>query len=87
MERKAEGNGIDPRTQAICNKLKALRIKAGYSNYENFAWDLEMSRSFYFKVEKGHNMGIETLLRILDAHGLTLKEFFKDIDKYIEEDE
>lgn len=83
MEKNTEAKEIDPRTQAICNKIKQLRIEAGYTNYENFAWDLEMSRSFYFKVEKGHNMTIETLLRILDSHEIQIDDFFSDIWDYL----
>jgi hypothetical protein len=31
-------------------------------------------------MEKGTNFTIRTLLRILDAHKITLEEFFKGID-------
>ncbi|MBS3915815.1 MAG: XRE family transcriptional regulator [Bacteroidetes bacterium] len=71
---------LDPRILAICDKIKDLRIAAGYTNYENFAWDHRLNRSHYHKVEKGHNMTLESFLKIIDAHGLKLKDFFQTID-------
>lgn len=71
---------MDKRVINIAKRLKKLRIEKGYSSYENFAWDNEISRIQYWRMEKGTNFTIRTLLRILDAHEMTLKEFFEDIE-------
>lgn len=71
---------IDPRTQKIADKIKALRIEKGYTSHENFAWDFGINRVQYWRIEKGSNITIKTLLVILDIHGVTLSGFFKDID-------
>jgi Helix-turn-helix. len=72
--------GIDPRSQKIADKIKALRIEKGYTSHENFAWDFGINRVQYWRIEKGSNITIKTLLVILDIHGVTLSDFFKDID-------
>ena len=69
----------DPRVQAIANKIRQLRIDAGYTSHENFAWDHELSRVQYWRIETGANITMKTLLKILDIHGLPLSEFFRDI--------
>jgi len=77
-----EPNGqedLDPRIKQIAEKLRELRIKKGYSNHEFFAWDNEINRVQYWKVEKGSNITIKTLLKILDIHGISLSEFFREM--------
>ena len=69
----------DPRVQAIANKIRQLRIDAGYTSHENFAWDHELSRVQYGTIETGANITMKTLLKIIDIHGLTLSEFFHDL--------
>jgi hypothetical protein len=70
----------DPRMERIAERLKELRIKAGYTNYENFAWEFEIGRAQYWRMEKGANFTMVSLLKILDAHKISLAEFCKDID-------
>jgi transcriptional regulator with XRE-family HTH domain len=60
----------------IGSKLKALRIQKGYSNYEIFAFDNGLNRVNYGRYEKGNNMRLDTLIKILECHNLTLAEFF-----------
>lgn len=61
--------------QMIGSGLKKLRQDRGYSNYHKLAYDMEMTHSQYGAYEAGKNMNILTLLRILDFHKITLKEF------------
>lgn len=70
----------DERIKMIAQKIKRLRIEAGYTSHENFAWEHELSRVQYWRVESGTNITLKTLLRILDIHKVTLEEFFKDIN-------
>lgn len=79
-KKKQDSTGeLDPRTVAICAKIKKLRIDAGHSNYENFAFENNLSRMQYFRLEKGANFTLETLYKVLDIHQITLTEFFEDI--------
>jgi len=61
-------------------RLNQLRLEKGYSNYEHIAFALGMSRSQYWKYEKGGNIELATLLRVLNLLGVTLGEFFEDFD-------
>ncbi len=76
---KEKNEEIDPRILAIAEKLKKLRTKAGYTSYENFAIDNELNRMQYWRLEKGINFTIKSLLKVLDIHQISMKEFFKDI--------
>ncbi|WP_341906278.1 helix-turn-helix transcriptional regulator [Fluviicola taffensis] len=62
--------------ELIGKKIKYLRIKAGYSNYEDFAHDADIARAQYGKYENGANLMITTLMKILKHHKMTLADFF-----------
>ncbi|MCK9480918.1 MAG: helix-turn-helix domain-containing protein [Bacteroidia bacterium] len=62
-------------------KLKRLRIEKGYTSYENFAMDFDLSRAYYWKVERGQqNLSMDYFLSLLKIHEISLKDFFSDID-------
>ncbi|WP_103069257.1 helix-turn-helix transcriptional regulator [Aquimarina sediminis] len=65
--------------KAIGERIRELRIKANYTSYETFALDNDLPRKNYWRLEKGYNFTIETLLRIVSIHDITLEEFFKGI--------
>jgi transcriptional regulator with XRE-family HTH domain len=65
---------------AIALRLKELRKAKGYSNYEHIAFDLEMSRSAYWRLETGANFELKTLIKICRLLEISLEEFFKGID-------
>lgn len=67
------------RIEQIANKIKELRLKAGYTSYETFATDHNLPRKNYWRLETGYNFTITTLLRILEIHNMTLDDFFKDL--------
>jgi transcriptional regulator with XRE-family HTH domain len=48
----------------ISKRLKELRKEKGFNNYEHFAYELGMSRSVYWRIEKGSNFEMKTLFRI-----------------------
>jgi transcriptional regulator with XRE-family HTH domain len=66
--------------KAIALRLKELRKAKGYSNYEHIAFDLEMSRSAYWRLETGANFELKTLIKICKLLKVSLEEFFKGID-------
>lgn len=65
--------------EKIGKQLKVLRLQAGYTNAEKFAFENDITRSQYANWEKGQDMKISSLIRVLKAHNLTLKEFFDGI--------
>lgn len=64
--------------QLIGSRLKYLRKKAGYSSQEIFAYDAEVPRALYGKYEKGCNLTIASLYKILKYHKITFEEFFSE---------
>ena len=66
---------------SVGQKLKTLRINAGYKSYEVFAWDNNMSRIQYWKMEKGINCTLKSLYKVLKIHNLTYKEFFDSLEE------
>jgi len=67
------------RTKPIGKKLRKIRIEKGYSNYDFFAWENNLSPKQYLNMEQGKNFTINSLIRILEIHEMTLEEFFKGI--------
>lgn len=64
----------------IGKRIKQLRVDAGYTNAEKFAFEHEITRSQYANWEKGQDMLISSILRITKAHGITLQDFFSGIE-------
>lgn len=59
-------------------RLKFLRIQKGHSSYEIFAFENNIDRSQYGKYERGADMRISTLVKILAALDITFEEFFSE---------
>lgn len=79
MTRNSE-NILDPRLEQIGLRIKELRLNKGYSSAEIFAYEHGLNRVSYWRMEKGCNITLTSLLRILDIHDITLQEFFSDFD-------
>ncbi|MBT1698664.1 helix-turn-helix domain-containing protein [Fulvivirgaceae bacterium PWU4] len=64
-------------------KLTELRIQKGYKSHETFAFDYDLPRAQYWRLEKGKvNFTIKTLIKVLSIHKLTVEEFFAGIDAH-----
>lgn len=75
---KAIQPGQDPRLEKIGKRIKKLRIEKGYTSAEIFAYEHGLNRVSYWRMEKGCNLTLVSLLRILDIHGISLETFFLD---------
>lgn len=64
--------------EQIGNRIKSLRIKKGYTNYEYFAYEHNITRSQYGRYENGEDMRISSLVKIVKAFDMTLEEFFSE---------
>jgi transcriptional regulator with XRE-family HTH domain len=69
-----------PEIIRISERLKELRKSKGYKSYEHIAFELEMSRSAYWRLETGANFELKTLVKICKLLGITLEEFFQGIN-------
>ena len=60
------------------NRIKELRVKAGYSSYEYFAYEHNISRAQMGRYENGQDLRFSSLVRLISAFGITLEEFFSE---------
>ena len=58
-------------------RIRQLRKLQGHS-YETFAYENEIPRAQYGRIEKGQNITIATLVRVLNGLDISLKEFFSE---------
>jgi transcriptional regulator with XRE-family HTH domain len=66
----------------IGQKLTALRKKKGYTSHETFAYDFDLPRVHYWRIEKGKvNLTVKSLMKILSIHKVSLEEFFAEKEK------
>lgn len=69
--------------EEIGKKIRHLRIKAGFTSHENFAFEYGLSTSYYGKVEQGKaNVGMLYFLNILRIHEISVIDFFNSISDF-----
>lgn len=61
-------------------RINKLRREKGFTSYENFAYDIEISRSSMAKYDSGtfDDIRLRTLLKIIDGLEMTPTEFFME---------
>lgn len=69
-----------PEIISIGERLRELRKAKGYASYEHISYELKMSRSAYWQLEKGANFEMKTMIRLCKLLNVTLKEFFEGLD-------
>ena len=63
--------------EKIGSKLTDLRKQKGYTSHEDFAYDFDIPRVQYWRIEKGKtNVTVKSLCKILTIHKISLEEFF-----------
>ena len=73
---------LSQQLNVIGEKLVDLRKKKGYTSYETFAYDFDLPRVHYWKMEKGRtNFTLKSLIRVLEVHDLDLIAFFDSMKK------
>ena len=59
-------------------RIKQLRISKGYTSYEYFAYEHNISRAQFGRYEKGQDLRLSSLIKVINAFDLTLLEFFSE---------
>lgn len=59
-------------------RIKALRIASKKGSYEKFALDHGLCRSLYWDWEQGCNLNWKGIKRIIEIHGLSVPDFFRE---------
>ena len=68
---------IDKTLRLIGKKLRKLRKEKGFTSAEQFAFTHGLNRVQYGYYEQGKkDLRLSSLLKLLDAHELSLSEFF-----------
>jgi transcriptional regulator with XRE-family HTH domain len=62
----------------VAARLKAVRIGRGYSSYEKFTIEKNLNRSQYGSYERGANITLVNLEKILRALDISWSEFFSE---------
>lgn len=62
----------------LAKRIRELRIKSGYTNYEYFAYQHEIGRAQYGRYERGTDMRFTSIVKVAQSFGLTLEEFFSE---------
>jgi len=63
-------------------RCRQIRKKLGYTSHETFAYERDLDRSQYGKIESGgYNLTLKVMVRTLNALNVSFSEFFnKDYD-------
>lgn len=64
--------------QKVGERIKYLRTKAGYTSYEYFAYEHDIPRAQLGRYEKGQDLRFSSLVKVVNAFGMTLEEFFSE---------
>jgi len=75
-KRKPEDDFTEKELQQLGERIKKLRMKMKYSNYESFAFDHDIPRAQYGRYENGQDLRYSSLAKVIRAFGMTKKEFF-----------
>jgi transcriptional regulator with XRE-family HTH domain len=78
--RKNAKNGlvIEDQLQKLGARIKQLRIEAGYTSYEYFAYEHNISRAQFGRYEQGQDLRFSSLVKVVNAFGMTLEQFFSE---------
>ena len=64
--------------EKLGSRLRDLRKARGYTNYEQFAFDHGLPRAQYGRYEKGQDLRLSSLVKVLTAMDVSLTEFFAE---------
>ncbi len=62
--------------QQLGKRIKALRLERGYTSYEYFAYEHNISRAQFGRYEKGQDLRFSSLIRVIQAFDVSIQEFF-----------
>nr|WP_295875924.1 helix-turn-helix transcriptional regulator [uncultured Chitinophaga sp.] len=76
--KKPKKTTLDPDEQLVKlgARIKDLRIKAGYTSYEYFAYEHNIPRAQFGRYEQGKDLRFSSLVKVVSAFGMTMEEFF-----------
>ena len=73
-----EKSNAEKQLENFGKRLRALRKQAGFTSAEKFAYANDINRTQYGQYENGSDIRFSSLVRILDALGVSLSDFFSE---------
>lgn len=64
----------------LAARIKQLRQDKGYTSQETFAYDNGYTLSYYSRLERGEDIRFSSLIKVCEALGVSLDEFFVGMD-------
>jgi hypothetical protein len=68
----------DEQLKKLGERIKQLRVEKGYSSYEYFAYEHNISRAQFGRYEQGQDLRFSSLVKVVNAFGMTMQEFFAE---------
>jgi hypothetical protein len=68
----------DKELTKLGNRIRELRLKKGFRNYEFFAYEHNIPRAQYGRYEKGEDLRYTSLLRVVRAFDISMEKFFSE---------
>jgi transcriptional regulator with XRE-family HTH domain len=80
MKRKAKKPVINKEQalKQLGQRIKNLRMERGFTSYEYFAYENNISRAQYGRYEKGEDLRFSSLVKVISALDISIPEFFKE---------
>lgn len=75
-EKTPPKDNVEKQIQNLGERITGLRKKKGFANYEFFAYEHKIGRSQYGRYERGTDMQWSSIVKLIEKHGMTVKEFF-----------
>lgn len=73
-----EKEDLDRFNKQIGERIKNLRMQKGYENYEKFAYQHDLPRAQFGRYERGQDMQVSSLYKVVRAFDMTMEEFFRE---------
>lgn len=64
----------------LAARIKQLRQDKGYTSQETFAYDNGYTLSYYSRLERGEDIRFSSLIKVCEALGVSLEDFFVGMD-------
>ena len=73
-----QGLNTEAELKKLGKRIKQLRIDKGYSSYEYFAYDNNISRAQFGRYEKGQDLRFSSLIKVIAAFEMSVSDFFAE---------
>lgn len=78
MKENGQNKTKEEDLRKLAKRIRELRQEKGYTNYENFAYVSDLPRAQYGRYEKGEDLRYSSLMKVIRALGISVKDFFAE---------